>query len=182
MTVLSAQRSVLSARTSDGGRLWGEAALLTLCVKQVSAKTPDPDEQQEPIRRPTRARLRQRCDRPRPLARCAPQVRFRHSSPRVPESHGNPRISPEVRAEAPKSRAKKIPANSPLSVSHIADASLDRTQEVGGSSPPSSISRTPVVEPKRAFGLRRAWPLSPPRERSWHFDCCVDKGLFLATG
>src|SRR5918999_1654066 len=89
------------------------------------------------------------CDRPPHLGRRASQVRS-GTHRQVPESNGNPRISPEVCAEAPKSRANKIPANSPLSVSNVADASLDRTQEVGGSSPPSSISRTPAVEPNAA--------------------------------
>src|SRR5215208_225778 len=50
---------------------------------------------------------------------------------------------------------------------------LDRTQEVGGSSPPSSISRTRAVEPNAASRARRGlWPKRPgvKQESSILFD------------
>ena len=135
-------------------RSWTSAVAWVASTSAASPGRPLRTSSRSPIRRPTRARFRQRCDRPRPLRRRASHVR---SGTRRQECLNRtgirgypPRYAPR-RANPP---ANKIPANPPVWAKNLANASLDRTQEVGGSSPPSSISRTPAVERRMA---RRAW-------------------------
>jgi hypothetical protein len=80
-----------------------------------------------------------------------PARSFRHLSPRVPDSTaigGYPRPMHPRRPNAP---AREITANRTLFAGVLAAGMLDRTQEVGGSSPPSSI----IEEALHARGFRR---------------------------
>jgi hypothetical protein len=71
------------------------------------------------------------------------RISFRHLSPEVPESRvisDDPRVSRLIARHWP---VPKHPANRDLSARILAGDLVDRTQEVGGSSPPSSIPKGP---------------------------------------
>jgi hypothetical protein len=75
-------------------------------------------------------------------AGCSP---LRHSSPRVPDSNeiaDDPRLSA---VDGAPQRPPEVPANPLLLMTTCRPERLDRTQEVGGSSPPSSMQWKPRV-------------------------------------
>jgi hypothetical protein len=90
---------------------------------------------------------------------------FRHLSPRVPDSmaiSGYLRVSTHADRNSP---AREAPAKATLFARVIAAELVDRTQEVGGSSPPSSIVRKP--RRGRVFALRAGVPGEPRRRGAW---------------
>jgi hypothetical protein len=95
-----------------------------------------PPIQPQPGRRARRRRA------PRRVARAGGYCgrrRFRHYSPRVPESKANPQIPTAIRSDRRRQPGAKGPANRHLLSLKWEVGSLDRTQEVAGSSPASSM-------------------------------------------
>src|SRR5215216_7814235 len=74
------------------------------------------------------------------------RVRFRHSSPRVPDSKGIRGYPPTCTRIGSLDCCHECPAKPHVLTSDSRGERVDRTQEVGGSSPPSSIAQTPVLE------------------------------------
>jgi hypothetical protein len=78
-----------------------------------------------------------------------------------------------------------MPGNRHLLSRHRAPALVDRTQEVGGSSPPSSILETPVLEPNPGSQASRAWrgpssPCEPMHDRPASWSCRHRRPSLLA--
>jgi hypothetical protein len=96
-------------------------------------------------------------------------LHFRHSSPRVPESSGNPPISTRIRCVDPPPAGS---ANALVISSFYRRAQpqawVDRTQEVGGSSPPSSIA-TEAPRVRGFWRVGRATGNAEDRGRLRHY-------------
>jgi transcriptional regulator with XRE-family HTH domain len=88
-----------------------------------------------------------------------PLRRSRHLSPRVPESTGIRGYPRPYAAEPGEVGRRKGPANRTLFAHRCRAELVDRTQEVGGSSPPSSIGSKPLQP--RGFRCFRGSRQSP---------------------
>jgi hypothetical protein len=114
------------------------------CAQRTSSRRPG--------RRPTRTLLEARATT---SSRVRPRGPFRHSSPRVPDSTGIGDYPRRSTRSAPTANHRKVPANRSLLRRSPGAELVDRTQEVGGSSPPSSIA----TETRSASGFHASGDL-----------------------